>query len=277
MARRIRRDYDRSLTTCPGGVARLTSTLSRVDDIAARSFIDRDGESRWRAVRSQQGLAMTSFATQHLDPGSHMGEALFGLIMTLTFTLGADLVIEAQGREGARQMLFGILGCNLAWGLIDGVLYVLGCAFEHGRLHRIGTEVQAANPPRAHRLVAAELDELLVPLTDEPQRNALYAAIVRRVKTGLIAPPLPVTRKDLLGGLESGLLVFACSIPAVLPFLLVDEPRAALRVSNAILLALLYYVGYRHARHTLARPWIAGLVSLFVGLFLVAVAIGLGG
>ena len=34
---------------------------------------------------------MTTFATQHLDPGSHMGEALFGLIMTLTFTLGADL------------------------------------------------------------------------------------------------------------------------------------------------------------------------------------------
>ena len=69
---------------------------------------------------------MTHFPAQHLDPGSRMGEALFGLIMTLTFTLGADLVIDAQGREGARQMLIGILGCNLAWGLIDGVLYVAG-------------------------------------------------------------------------------------------------------------------------------------------------------
>ena len=59
-----------------------------------------------------QGRAMTKFAAQHLDPGSHMGEALFGLIMTLTFTLGADLVIQAQGREGARQMLIGILGCT---------------------------------------------------------------------------------------------------------------------------------------------------------------------
>jgi hypothetical protein len=42
-----------------------------------------------------------------------MGEALFGLIMTLTFTLGVDLIIHEQGREGARQMLIGILGCNL--------------------------------------------------------------------------------------------------------------------------------------------------------------------
>ena len=63
---------------------------------------------------------MRDFATQHLDPGSHMGEALFGLIMTLTFTLGADLVIQEEGREATRQMLIGILGCNLAWGIIDG-------------------------------------------------------------------------------------------------------------------------------------------------------------
>ncbi len=221
---------------------------------------------------------MTIFATRHLDPGSHMGEALFGLIMTLTFTLGADLVIEAQGREGARQMVIGILGCNLAWGLIDCVLYVLGCAFERGRLHRIGYEVHAApSPLQARRLVAAELDELLVPLTDARQRESLYAAIVQRVKTGAIAPPRPLTRKDLLGGLESGLLVFACSFPAALPFVVFDEPRFALRLSNTILLALLYYLGYRHAQHTLAKPWIAGLVFLLAGLLLVAVAIRLGG
>ncbi len=220
---------------------------------------------------------MSSFATRHLDPGSHMGEALFGLIMTLTFTLGADLVIAAQGREGARQMVLGILGCNLAWGLIDAVVYVLGSVFERARLHRIACEVHAApSPLQARRLVAAELDELLVPVTDAPQRDALYAAIVQRMQTAPVAP-LPLTRKDLLGGLEAGLLVIACSVPAVLPFLLIDEPRVALRVSNAILLALLYYLGYRHAKHTLARPWIAGLVFLLVGLFLVAVAIQLGG
>jgi VIT1/CCC1 family predicted Fe2+/Mn2+ transporter len=86
-----------------------------------------------------------------------------------------------------------------------------------------------------------------------------------------------VTRKDLRGGLASGLLVFSCSLPAVLPFLLFDDPHLALRVSNTTLLALLYYLGYRHARYTLVRPWIAGLVFLLAGLFLVAVAIWLGG
>ena len=220
---------------------------------------------------------MRDFATQHLDPGSHMGEALFGLIMTLTFTLGADLVIQEEGREGTRQMLIGILGCNLAWGIIDGVLYLLGCAFERGRVQRIGYEVRKArNPDQARRLVAGELDELLAPLTDPQQRDALYSAIVQRVKTEPTLPE-PITREDLLGGLESGLLVFSCSIPAVLPFLVFDQPQVALRVSNTILLALMYYLGYRHARHTLARPWIAGFVFLLAGLFLVVLTIRLGG
>jgi hypothetical protein len=206
-----------------------------------------------------------------------MGEALFGLIMTLTFTLGADLVIQEEGREGTRQMLIGILGCNLAWGIIDAVLYVLGCAFERGRVQRIGYEVRKArNPDQARRLVAGELDELLAPLTDSQQRDALYSAIVQRVKTEPTLPE-PLTREDLLGGLESGLLVFSCSIPAVLPFLVFDQPQIALRVSNAILLALLYYLGYRHARHTLAKPWIAGFAFLLAGLLLVVLTIRLGG
>ena len=220
---------------------------------------------------------MRDLTAQHLDPGSHMSEALFGLIMTLTFTLGADLVIQAQGREGARQMLIGILGCNLAWGIIDGALYVLRCAFERGRVQRIGYEVRKApNADQARQLVAGELDELLAPLTDPQQRDALYSAIVQRVKMEPTLPK-PVTRKDLLGGLASGLLVFSCSIPAVLPFLVFEQPHVALRVSNTILLVLLYYLGYRHARHTLAKPWIAGFVLLLAGLFLVVLAIQLGG
>jgi hypothetical protein len=198
--------------------------------------------------------------------------------MTLTFTLGAGLVIQEEGREGAKAMLIGILGCNLAWGIIDGALYVLGRVFERGRLRRIGYEVRAAvtsgREPRA--FVANELDELLVPVTPQAQRDELYATIVSQLQS---APPTTnrVTRDDLLGGLAAGWLVFACSIPAVLPFLVMNEPHLALRVSNVILLVLLFVLGYKHAQHTLAKPWLSGLVFLLAGVFLVAIAIPLGG
>lgn len=218
-----------------------------------------------------------SWSARHLDPASHMGEVLFGLIMTLTFTLAAGIVIQEEGREGAREMLIGILGCNLAWGVIDGVLYVLGQAFERGRRRRIAYNLQrAASEAEARRMIAAEFDESLGQVTDESVRHQLYDSIAAHVR----GSPLPRTRvqlEDLKGGLAAGWLVFACSFPAVLPFLLIDDPWPALRVSNVILLALLFIVGWRAARHTLAKPWLAGTVFLLVGALLVALAIPLGG
>ena len=218
-----------------------------------------------------------SFASRHLDPASHMGEILFGLIMTLTFTLAAGIVIQEEGREGAREMLIGILGCNLAWGIIDGVLYVLGQVFDRGRIRRIGFHVrQATSDDEARRMVANELDETLLPMADESARRNLYDAIVDRVRGTPVAPN-PVRREDLMGGLAAAWLVFACSFPAVLPFLFLDDPHVALRVSNVILIALLFFVGWRAAQHTLVKPWLAGLTFMLVGVLLVALAIPLGG
>jgi VIT1/CCC1 family predicted Fe2+/Mn2+ transporter len=174
-------------------------------------------------------------------------------------------------------MLIGILGCNLAWGIIDGVLYVLGQVFDRGRVRRIGFHLrQATSDDDARRMVADELDATLLPMTDDATRRGLYDSIVERVRRSPPAPN-PVRREDLMGGLAAGWLVFACSLPAVLPFLLIPEPRLALRISNVILLALLFYVGYRWARYTLAKPWLSGLVFLLIGTLLVAIAIPLGG
>src|SRR6478736_6757784 len=34
-------------------------------------------------------------------------------------TLGAGMVVENEGRAGARQLLGAVVGCNVAWGIID--------------------------------------------------------------------------------------------------------------------------------------------------------------
>ena len=66
-----------------------------------------------------------------LDPIDRLSEILFGLIMVLTFT--GSLNVAEGGRENIRTMLIGALGCNLAWGFIDGVFYLMGCMAERGR------------------------------------------------------------------------------------------------------------------------------------------------
>ncbi len=218
-----------------------------------------------------------TFAAKYLDPGSRMGEILFGLIMTLTFTLGAGMVIQEEGRQGARDMLVAVLGCNLAWGVIDGLFYVLGRIFERGRMLRLRLKArEAGSQDEARSLVAGELDELLWRVTDDETRRSLYETIVQRMR----GDPIPLNRvrkDDVLGGLAAGWLVFACSFPAILPFFFIDDPRLALRVSNVLLLALLFYVGYRFARDTMARPVLTGMVFLLFGVVLVAATIALGG
>src|SRR5687768_10380598 len=97
-----------------------------------------------------------------VDPTTSLGEILFGLIMTLTFTLGAGIIIEDEGREGAKQLLIAFVGCNIAWGVIDGALYLVGELFGRGRLRRIGRMIrQSPDRSTAEALVAGELDEML--------------------------------------------------------------------------------------------------------------------
>ena len=219
----------------------------------------------------------TSLVHRFVDPTTSLGEILFGLIMTLTFTLGAGIIIEDEGREGARQLLIAVIGCNIAWGLIDGALYLVGELFGRGRLRRIGRMIrQSPTRTRAEALVAEELDELLGDITSDAERAALYRRIVENVHA---KPPTAnaVTKDDITGALMSCLLVIVTSIPAAIPFLLFDEARFALRVSNGILLGLLFISGYLWARHTLSRPWLVGFSFLAGGIVLVLVAIALGG
>src|ERR1043165_9298922 len=91
-----------------------------------------------------------------LEPNERISEVLFGLIMVLTFT-GSVSGAEAD-RPNVRTMLIGALGCNFAWGIIDGVLYLMGCLAERGRSLMIFRAVRkAADPQQPHRLIAAAL------------------------------------------------------------------------------------------------------------------------
>jgi VIT1/CCC1 family predicted Fe2+/Mn2+ transporter len=86
-----------------------------------------------------------------------------------------------------------------------------------------------------------------------------------------------VTGADLMGALVSGVLVVLVSIPGAIPFVVMDDARLALRMSNGILLALLFITGFYWARYTLGSPWIAGFSFLAGGVALVVIAIALGG
>jgi hypothetical protein len=218
-----------------------------------------------------------SIMHRYLDPATSLAEVLFGLIMTLTFTLGAGIIIEDEGREGARDLLIAVIGCNIAWGIIDGALYLVNEWFDRGRMQRLGQAIRRATDDQSARsLVAGELDELFENITSAAEREALYSRVVDNVRARP-ARANAIGKADFMGAFTSFWLVALTSAPAAIPFLLFDDARFALRVSNAVLLALLFVTGYFWARFTLGKPWLVGLALLLGGLALVGIAILLGG
>ena len=213
---------------------------------------------------------------RHLDPGTTLAELIFGLLMVLTFTLGARLLGPEEPTDG-RELMIAALGCNIAWGVIDAAMYLVNELFTRGKRRRIAEAVRSAPDERAAvAVVENELSDFLEGVGDEAEHQALYTRVAAKVRTANI-PPNRVSKADFMGAFTSFWLVVIASLPAAIPFLIWDDARFALRVSNAILLAFLFFCGYKWARYTLGSPWVFGLIFLAGGFGLVAMAIALGG
>ncbi len=217
-----------------------------------------------------------SFITRYLDPLDRLSEFLFGLIMVLSFTLGANLIV-GEGEQATRQMLLTIIGCNIAWGLIDGAMYIISSLCERSSKARLLDALQQAGTEQdALAMVGGALDDRLEPLISADDRSRLYADVLRHLRN--VSPQRTrLTREDLGGALACFTLVFLAVVPAVLPFLFIDDRYLALRASNLLLLGLLFLLGWHWARATHSNPWLFGTSFLLAGLGMVAIAIAFGG
>jgi len=208
-----------------------------------------------------------------LDPVDRVSEVLFGLIMVLTST--STLSVATAGRAEIGTMIMAALGCNLAWGIIDAALYLLGCLDERGRnLLMLRAVRRTESPEEARRLMADELPEPLASVLSQSEAVSLRQKLLQ-----LPEPPRgpSLTTDDALRAAAICLWVFASTFPVVVPFLVIGEVQPALRLSNAIAIGMLFVCGYAFARGTGLRPWLTGLVMVAIGCAMVGVAVLLGG
>lgn len=208
-----------------------------------------------------------------LEPIDRVSEVLFGLIMVLTFT--GSLSAAESGRAEIRAMLVGAIGCNLAWGLIDAIMYLMGCLTERAQRANTLREVRrAATPEEGRRAIAAAIPPAVaVALTEDALER------VRHHLVGMAEPPSGprLHAEDWRGAAAVFLLVVCSTIPVVLPFVFMRDAMLALRVSNAIAVAMMFVMGYAFGRLANARPWATGIVMVLLGAALVSLTMALGG
>ena len=217
--------------------------------------------------------AIRSINKRVLDPGDRVAEVLFGLIMVLTFT--GSLSIAEAGRDDIRAMLIGALGCNIAWGVIDAIFYLMGSFAERAR--NLGTHravLQAADPREARRLIAEALPPVLA--------SVLAPEELERVRQRLQALPEPseharLSVSDWRGACGVFFLVFLSTFPVAVPFLVMQNAAAAVRVSNGVAVVMLFAAGVAYGRLVGRSPLAFGISMVALGSALVALTIALGG
>ena len=208
-----------------------------------------------------------------LDPVERVTEVIFGLLMAMTFT--GTISVVAADQEAERVMMIAALGCNLAWGLADAVLYLLRTLIEHTRsrtlLKKLCSDADAAT---GQALIA---DALPPRLATAAGADGLELLRRRLAETPAMPAPPRLGLNDFKGALGVFLLVVLSTFPLVIPFLLLEQTRLAVRVSNLVGLVVLFAAGWVLARYAGARPWQGAIALTITGALLICAIIALGG
>jgi len=207
-----------------------------------------------------------------LDPVDRVSEIMFGLIMAVTF-IGAISVATA-GREDIRTALASALGCNLAWGLVDAVMYLVRTMTERTRRRDLARQIVNAPPEAGRRKIRQAMPDHVSAIVSDESLEAM-----RRDVTAVAVPGgRLVHARDYAAAFGIFLLVIITTFPVVVPFLLTHDVATAMKASRAITLALLFAAGFALGRYAgYPRPGLTGLSMAGFGVVLIAVVMALGG
>lgn len=219
-----------------------------------------------------------------LDPIDELSQVIYSILILLTFTLAFRIFKLQSGigvhleNEQVRELLLAAMGATIAWGIIDGLMYVLTSVFERNEKQRVLRAVQSApTDEEAIAAIADELDFTLEPITTEGKRKELYGDVVETLRESR-PQHLGLKREDVAGGIGTLLVATIAVIPSLLPFVLLpNNAFLALRASNVVSFVVLFMSGWRWGRRTQSNPWLTGLTLALAGAAMVLIAIPLGG
>jgi VIT1/CCC1 family predicted Fe2+/Mn2+ transporter len=207
-----------------------------------------------------------------LHPVDRVSEMIFGLFMALTFV--GVVSMATAGREEIRTMLIAAIGCNLAWGLVDAVMYLVRTIADRGRLLTLTRSIREADAESGRRMLQGALSAPVAKLMTDTEIEAMRGRLL--ALTDVPARPR-LQRDDFLAALGVFLIVVASTFPVALPFVFIKDPGTALFVSRAIGLAMMFLGGLALGRYAGYGSWKTGLMMAGLGTVVIVVVVALGG
>ncbi len=208
-----------------------------------------------------------------LDPVTRLSEVVFGLIMVLTFT--GSVSVATSGQDDIRTMLWSALGCNVAWGIVDGLMYLMSIILERGHSLRI---LQSMKSSQNDAEISEIIKDALPPVMARVLKDDVITLLWNDLKNIPELPKkVPLTGQDYKGAIGIFILVFISTFPATIPFIVLSDVQIAMRWSNGIGLLLLFITGFYIGKVSGYGPWLLGFLVTVLGALLVLLTIALGG
>lgn len=208
-----------------------------------------------------------------LNPVDRISEVLFGLIMVLTFT-GA-ISVATDERQDIRELLWAAIGCNLAWGLVDAIMYLMSLVIERGHALKTLRKIsESENKEESRTVLKEEIQPLISYLLTDTEADELVQRMKKLPKADV---KNLLTGMDFLSAFQIFVLVSLCTLPVAIPFKFIDDVELAVRASNGVALILLFTGGYKLAQYSGFKPIPAALIYMLLGVMLVMLTMALGG
>ncbi len=205
-----------------------------------------------------------------LSPSDRFSEILFGLIMVLTITGTVWL-----GTHSTKAIISAGIGACIAWGIVDGIIYVYSSLLDRGRIALAAQEASTCTGEGCDlRKIKEELEDTIVDTLGEREKHEVAQHILVRLKP--VENHTRVTRDDILGGIAAGLLVLVSGVPPLLPFVFLDGIQA-MRLSRIIGFVMLFGIGYRWGSYVGRSRFWTGVTMTGIGVAITGVVIALGG
>src|SRR5690606_25988711 len=127
-----------------------------------------------------------SFLGRLLDPLDRLVEGIYSVLIVLTFTL-AVRVVDANASIAvsaalAKELFWACFGCAVAWGLIDGVMYILASMAGRGQDLRAARTIRDAADETEGFAAFTEQLGILAPLTTPDEQRTLYSGLYGRLQ-----------------------------------------------------------------------------------------------
>ena len=208
-----------------------------------------------------------------LNTMDRVSEILFGIIMTLTFTCSIGIA-NAKNTE-IRQLIIAAISCNIAWGLVDAIGYIVSTIVQRSRNKTILDSVlTTSDADKARKYISDSLPRSIASVLEEPELEQ-----IRNKLANLPDPTSQVllTTRDLKKSVMIFFLMFISTFPIVIPFIFIRDTQLALRISNMVAIVLMFLCGWSLAKYVGSNKWLMSFGLTLVGIVLVLITIALGG